>query len=182
MPFSGRNSQQPIWVFIPVVLEDAAGERSAVKAFTGAAVCCDCTPGVQESSHAWDCTNGEGKPCAPGEGDVPNQPRMQEVPHRWGTGGAGGPPSWCSQWDVTSVKLFLGSFMLPLGTIYGFRELRAWQLHVSWDSCAGKLFPFTLLGLQAGPDLALMKTIPRKSSAFFWVAHGCAVFLAESGR
>lgn len=65
---------------------------------------------------------------------------------------------------------------------HNWREHRAWQLYISWDSCTGKLFPFTLLGLQAGPDPALMKTIPQKSSAFLWVGMDGLFAWAESGR
>lgn len=107
-------------------------------------------PGVLERSssskqrHGWDHTNIDGKPSAPGEGDVQSRPGMQKthgilLPSQAGKGqerlvatlaGAG-------KWEVISVQRCRASFVLALGTIYGFRgkhnrkERRARQLHVS---------------------------------------------------
>lgn len=84
---------------------------------------CDCTPGVQESSkhsRAWHCTHGKGKPPAPGEGDVHSQPGMQETPSGKAQLVLSLGCHLCATLMLCQQKL--GSCMLTLGTIYGFRE------------------------------------------------------------
>lgn len=130
----------------------------------------------------------KGGRCAKSDRDAGDTLQPRAVWGWWSTGGAGGYLGWCWHMGCCLCAMLWREFCVGFRDCLWFqgkhnqKERRAWQLHVSWDSCMGKLFPFTLVGLQAGPDPALMKTIPRKSSAFFWLTHGFAIFSSESDR
>jgi len=157
-----RNLQHLFRTLIPVVLKDVAGKRKVHLRIPWQWHVCSydcsslslhaCGAGALRSNssnhgHAQDFTDISGKPSAPREEHVQSQPGKREthcsfVPSEAGKGqevlvailaGAG-------KWSVISMQHCRVSFVLALGTVYGFRE-NITERNAELSSCTSAEIP-----------------------------------------